>query len=99
MKMLLNFDTIKIAKVSDYTFFKVLYKGCCHMNTQITAPTSGSFWMPIKDLADINSYYLICIFIITSIRHEKTLYLLDSYADHAIINKRIKTNTLTSSHG
>ena len=28
--MLLNFDYIKIAKVSDYTFFKVFYKGCCH---------------------------------------------------------------------
>ena len=35
MKMLLNFDTIKIAKVSDYTFLKVLYKGSCHLNTQV----------------------------------------------------------------
>ena len=43
MKMLLNFDTIKVIKVSDYTFFKVFYKGCCHVNTQITTPTSGSF--------------------------------------------------------
>ena len=43
MKMHSNFDTIKIAKVSDYTFFKVFYKGCRHVNTQITKPTSGSF--------------------------------------------------------
>ena len=43
MKMLLNFDANKIAKVSDYTFFKGLYKGCYHVNTQITTHTSGSF--------------------------------------------------------
>ena len=43
MKLFLNFDTIKITKVSDYTFFKFFYKGCCHVNTQITTPTSGSF--------------------------------------------------------
>ena len=27
--------------------FKVFYKGCCHVSTQITTPTSGSFWMSI----------------------------------------------------
>ena len=47
MKMLLNFDTIKIAKVSDYTLLKASHKGSCHLNTQITAPTTGSFLMPI----------------------------------------------------
>ena len=43
MKMLLNFDTIKITNVSDYTFFLVFNKGFCHVNTQITTSTSGSF--------------------------------------------------------
>ena len=44
MKMLLNFDAIKITKVTDYTFFfKVFYKSCYHVNTQITTPTSGPF--------------------------------------------------------
>ena len=83
--MLLNFDTIKITKVSDYTLFKGFHKGCCHVNTQITTPTSGLF----EYLEDINSCNVICIVIITCIRHEKTLYLVDSYAEHAIINKRI----------
>ena len=34
--MLLNFDTIKIANVSDLIFFKVFYKGCCHVNNVTT---------------------------------------------------------------
>ena len=41
--LLETLDTIKIIKVSYYTFLKVFYKGCCHVNTQITTPTSGSF--------------------------------------------------------
>ena len=49
----------------------------------------GHFECLYYDLEDINSCKFICISIITCIRHEKTLYLLDSNAEHAIINKRI----------
>ena len=51
----------------------------------------GHFECLYYDLEDINSCNFIYIFNITCIRHEKTLYmyLLDSYAEHATINKRI----------